>query len=185
MPFAIGACLDAAVTLFDGGLGDEFSIGGVAKIVGDLGFEIGLIAFEGEQIFGLVGHDSFGNVDLATHGIDGDQRPFRLVGLGEVIKQIRDGGDFVGFLRYAQLRERRPRCRRVGAERVQRFEPLAPIMGTPGGLAVDGDELMSARPLGRHPVLEAARKQRRIDPVEETAQPALTGDAVMVVGEAA
>ena len=129
---AIGACLDAAVTLFDGGLGDEFSIGGVAKIVGDLGFEIGLIAFEGEQIFGLVGHDSFGNVDLATHGIDGDQRPFQLVGLGEVIEQIRDGGDFVGFLRYAPLRERQPRRRRVGAERVQRFEPLAADHGYAG-----------------------------------------------------
>src|SRR5450631_4288225 len=181
----IGACLDAAVALFDGGLGDEFGVGGVAKIVGDLGFEIGLIALEGEQIFGLMGHDRFGDVDLAAHGIDGDQRPFQLVGLGEVIEQIRDGGDFVGFLRYAQLRERQPRRGRVGAERVQGFEPPAPIMGPSGGLAVDGDELMSARPLGRNPVLEAARKQRRIDPVEEAAQPALTGDAVMVVGEAA
>jgi hypothetical protein len=172
------------VALFDGGLGDEFGVGGVAKIAGDLGFEIGLIALEGEQIFGLVGHDRFGDVDLAAHGIDGDQRPFQLVGLGEVIEQIRDGGDFVGFLRYAQLRERQPRRGRVGAERVQGFEPPAPIMGPSGGLAVDSDELMSARPLGRNTVLEAARKQRRIDPVEEAAQPALTGDAVMVVAEA-
>jgi hypothetical protein len=131
-----------------GPLSDEFGVGGVAEIVGDLGFEIGLIAFEGEQIFGLVGHDRFGDVGLATHGVDGDQRPFQLVGLGEVIEQIRDGGDYVGFLRYAQLRECQPRRGRVGAERVQGFEPLAPIMGAPGGLAVDGDKLMSARPLG-------------------------------------
>jgi hypothetical protein len=36
----IGARLDAAVALFEGGLGDEFGAGAVAKIIGDLGFEI-------------------------------------------------------------------------------------------------------------------------------------------------
>jgi hypothetical protein len=41
-------------------------------------------------------------------GIDGDQRHLQLVGLGEVIEQIRGGGHFVGFLRYAQLRECQP-----------------------------------------------------------------------------
>jgi len=59
----IGACLDAAAALFDGGLGDEFGIGRAAKIVGDFGFEVGLIALEGEQVFGLVGDDLFGDVD--------------------------------------------------------------------------------------------------------------------------
>jgi hypothetical protein len=59
----IGACLDAAAALFDGGLGDEFGIGRAAKIVGDFGFEVGLIALEGEEVFGLVGDDLFGDVD--------------------------------------------------------------------------------------------------------------------------
>ncbi len=62
----IGACLDAAVALFDGGLGDDLGVGRAVKIVGDLGFEIGLIALEGEQIVGLVGDDLFGDVDLAA-----------------------------------------------------------------------------------------------------------------------
>jgi len=57
-----------------------------AKIVGDLGFEVGLITLEGEQVFGLVGDDLFGDVDLTAHGINGDQRPFQLPGLGEMIK---------------------------------------------------------------------------------------------------
>lgn len=52
-------------------------------------------------------------------------------------------------------------------------------MGAPCGLAVDGDEVMPIWPQLRHPTLEAASEQQRIDPVDKLAQPALTRDAVM------
>jgi len=120
---------------------------------------------------------------MAAHGINGDQRPFQLPGLGEMIKQIRDGGDFVGLLRYAQLCQGQPRRGRIGTERVQGFAPVAPVVSPPRRLAVDGDELMAARPLCRHPILEAVREQRRIDPIEEMAQPTFAGDSVMIVQE--
>lgn len=52
----VGAGLDAAMGLLDGGLlGDEFGGGGGTEIVRDIGFQRRLVAFEGEQIIGLVG----------------------------------------------------------------------------------------------------------------------------------
>ncbi len=51
----VGARLDAAMSLLDGGFADEFVGGGGAEIVPDIGFERGLVAFEGKQVIGLVG----------------------------------------------------------------------------------------------------------------------------------
>src|SRR5450631_1035847 len=45
----IGSGLDAAVALLYGGLGDQFVFRGTAEIVGDLGFEIGLIALRASR----------------------------------------------------------------------------------------------------------------------------------------
>jgi hypothetical protein len=52
-----------------------------------------------------VGDDLVGEVDLAAHGVDGHQRPFKLIGCGEVVEEFRDGDDFVGLLRDAELSE--------------------------------------------------------------------------------
>jgi len=59
----IGAGLDPAVALLDSDLGDDLTFGSATKVIGDLGFQVGLIALEGEQVFGLVGDDLFGDVD--------------------------------------------------------------------------------------------------------------------------
>ena len=55
----------------------------------------------------------------ATHGVDGDERALMLVGLGELIDKIGDGGDLVGLLRNAQLRQSQPCMGGVGDERMQ------------------------------------------------------------------
>src|SRR6202011_4772326 len=83
--------------------------------------ERGLVALEGEQVIGLVSNDLVGNLDLATHGVDGDERALKLFGLGELIEKIGDGGDLVGLLRNAQLRQSQPCMGGVGAERMQGF----------------------------------------------------------------
>jgi hypothetical protein len=94
------------MALLDGGLfAHEFGGGGGAEIVLDIGFQRRLVAFEGEQIIGLVGDDLVGDLDLTAHGVDGHQRARELVGLGQVIEQDRDGGDLVGLFRNAQLRQ--------------------------------------------------------------------------------
>lgn len=58
----VGAGLDPAMALRDGGRTDQF--GGGAKIVDDIGFEGGLVALERPQIIGLVGDDLVGDLDL-------------------------------------------------------------------------------------------------------------------------
>src|SRR6202011_1852321 len=95
----VGAGLDPAMSLLDGGFADEFVGGGGAEIVLDIGFERGLVALEREQVIGLVGDDLVSNLDLAAHGVDGNERALELFGLGELIEKIGDGGDLVGLLR--------------------------------------------------------------------------------------
>jgi len=67
---------------------------------------------------------------------------------------------------------------------VQGSEPFALVVGAPRCLAVDGDEVVPVRPQRRDPAVEAAAEQHRVDPVDQGAQPALAGDAVMELREA-
>jgi hypothetical protein len=66
---------------------------------------------------------------------------------------------------------------------VQGFEPLALIVGAAGRLAIDGDEVMTARPQRGDPALEAACEQGRIDAVHQVAQPARARNAMVELGE--
>jgi hypothetical protein len=66
---------------------------------------------------------------------------------------------------------------------VQGFEPLALIVGAAGRLAIDGDEVMTARPQRGDPAFEAACEQGRIDAVHQVAQPARARDAMVELGE--
>src|ERR1700694_3527752 len=108
----IGPRLDAAVSLLDGGFGDEFVGGSGVIIVLDIGFEGRLVALEGEQVVGLMGDDLVGDPDMATHGVDGDQRTFELAGFGEFVEKVGDGGDLVGLLWNTDLRQRIERIAR-------------------------------------------------------------------------
>lgn len=128
--------------LLDGRLADERGGRSGAEIVLDIGFQRRLVALEGEQVIGIVGNDLVGNLHLAAHRIDGDQRPFRLAVFGEVIEEIGDGGDLVGFLGKAALRQDQPGGVGVGAQRVQCLETLTLVMGSTRRLAVDGDQIV-------------------------------------------
>jgi len=104
--------------------------------------------------------------------------PLELATLGQIVEELGNGGDLVGFLRHASLRQNQTGGGGVSAERVQRLGALPAIVGAPGRLAVDGDEFRPVRPRRRHPTLEAALEQDGINPVEKNAQPALAGHAV-------
>ena len=175
----VEAGLDAAMALLDGGFGDEFVRRRRFEIVVDLGFQGRLIALQRQQEIGLVRDDLGGDLDLTAHGVDGDEGAFELPRLGELVEQIGDGGDLVGLLGHAELRQRQPGVGRVGAERMQGLEPLALVVGAARGLAVDGDEVVPARPQRRDPAVETAPEQDRIDPVDQVAQPAFAGNSMM------
>ena len=114
--------------LLDGGFGDEFIGESGAKIVRNLGFEGRLVAFEGEQVIGLVFDDLVGDLDLAAHGVDGHERSFELIGFGQVVEEFRDGRDFVGLLGHAELSQDQSSVGRVGTQRVEGLEPRALVV---------------------------------------------------------
>ncbi len=62
---------------------------------------------------------------------------------------------------------------------MQRLQPFAFVVGAARGLAVDGDELVPTRPQRRDPALETTPEGQGIDPIDQCAQPALAGNAVM------
>src|SRR5215217_1258652 len=95
-------------------------------------------------------------------GVDAHQRTFELFGFGQLIKKIGNGRDLVGLLGDRALRQRQPRVGRVGAERVQGFEPLALVVSAARCLAVDGNEIMPVWPQGGDPTLKTASEQQRI-----------------------
>jgi len=66
---------------------------------------------------------------------------------------------------------------------MQGLQTLALVMGAPGGLAVDGDEIVPVGPHRSDEGLEAAGEQGRVDPVEQVAQPAGARHAMMEVTE--
>ena len=126
----VGARLDPAMPLLDGGFADEFIGGGGAEIVPDIRFESRLVAFEGKQVIGLMGDDLIGDLDLAAHGVDAHEGALELLGFGKLIEKIGDGGDLIGLLRNAQLRQCQPGMGGVGAQRMQGFEPFALVVGS-------------------------------------------------------
>ena len=112
---AIAAGLDAAVVLFDGGGCDDLFGRCGLEVGGHVGFEGGLIALQSQDIVRLGVVDLLGDVDLASHGVDGDERPRELAGVLEGVQQFGDGGDLVGFLRHAELSQDEPGIGCVGA----------------------------------------------------------------------
>ena len=58
-----------------------------------------------------------------------------------------------------ELRQGQTGVGRVGAERMQRLQALAFIVGAPRGLAVDGDEVVTIGPQRCDPALETPPKE--------------------------
>jgi hypothetical protein len=71
----------------------------------------------------------------------------------------------------------------VGAEGMQGLEALGLVMGAPGRLTVDGDEIVLVGPHRSDEGLKTAGEEARIDPVHQIAQPAGARDAVMEVAK--
>ena len=85
------------MAFFDGGFGRQLHLGRDVEIACDVAFQGRLVAFQPQEIIGSVRDDLVGDGGLAAHGVDRDQRAFELFGLGELIEQVRDGGDLVGL----------------------------------------------------------------------------------------
>jgi hypothetical protein len=114
----VSARLNATMAFLDRRLCDEFAPRRVLEITFDIGFERGLIALQSEEIIGVVVDDLVGDFDLAAHGVDGDERAFELSGVGELVEQLGDGGDFIGLFWNGKLRQSQAGVGGVGAQRM-------------------------------------------------------------------
>ncbi len=65
------------------------------------------------------------------------------------------------------------------------YVALRLFVGAPGGLSINGDEIMPVGPHGSDKSLETMGKQGRIDPVHQITQPPGAGYTVMKVTEPA
>ena len=64
---------------------------------------------------------------------------------------------------------------------MQGFELLAFVVGPPRGFAANGDELVTIGPELQDSAVETTAEQDWTDPVDETAYPVRTGDAMMEI----
>ena len=103
---------------------------------------------------------------------------------GQFVENLGDGGDLIGLFGNPQLRQGQSGIGGVGTQRMQGFEAFALVVGSARSFAIDGNELVAVRPERCDPAFETTTKQDGVDPVEESAHPALTGDAVMELAKA-
>ena len=129
------------------------------------------VVLESKQIVGPSGPDRAGNVALAPHGVDGDKG----AGEFEPFEQQRDGDDLVALGGDRFLNEDDTLAGRPGRDQVQRMS-LAP-MGTPGGFAVDGDDVGLALAQALHPGRETRREGLRRKGVHHVRQGVVRGNA--------
>ena len=118
--------------------------------------------------------DVFGDLGLATHRIDGDEGALELARFGELIEEIGNGGDLVGFFGHAELGQHERCIGGIGRKRVQRLTALATVMGAARRLApglrrgrLDRDTIGLSRPHGGDPVRDASGEHGGIDAVKE------------------
>src|SRR4051794_30730264 len=120
-----GPGLDAAVIAVDGfvpAAGGLFEA--VARLLGHEEFDIlaqrALVAFQGEDVIGLLIEDCPGDVTLTADRVNGHDSAFE----SHQVEQLRNGDDLVGFLRHLDLPEHEALARREGGDHVDGALPL-------------------------------------------------------------
>lgn len=136
---------------------------------GDGVFERRLVVFGGNDKVAAAVDDLFADVLLTAHGVDGDD------GVREVdlLKQERNGRDFVGFFLGGDLSQGDAFLAGPGADDMQGAESIGGIMRTAASLAVDGDEPIGLGVVGGNgigdPVLKATLEGLRLQGDEQSA----------------
>ena len=140
----------------DGCFGRQFCGWRRAEIVFDLGFEIGLIAFQRQQKISFKRDDFGGDINLTPHSVNRHQSPFDLPCFGKMIEKFRDGRNLIGFFRHAELGQSQASAGGIGAERVKRFQAFALIMRATGRFSVD--VIKSCRP-GQSTLIQSSKQR--------------------------
>ncbi len=116
-------------------------------------------------------HDPVGDLDLAAHGVDGDERAGQL----EPLEQQRDGIDLVRLAVDRLLPEHQALAARPGRDEMQRMAAARP--GPTRGLAVDRHDVRRALAQLRDPGGEAGGEELRRQRVHHIVERVVRGDA--------
>jgi hypothetical protein len=112
--------------------------------------QLRLVVLDGDHAVAATGDDRLDDLFLAAHRIDRDQRTLQV----DLLQELRDGGDLVGFGVGGNLAQGNPLLRGPGADDVQRPEVLGPVVRAAIGLAVDGDETIGVGGVGGNRVAD-------------------------------
>ena len=151
----MAADFDAAMVAIGGLVAVEACRIGVGEEALDFGGKGGPVVLEAREIVGALGANGLGDVGLAAHGVDGDQR----AGQFQALEQRRNGSDFVGFFRAGLLPQHEPLAARPGRDQMQRILALASVVGAPRSLAVDGDDV--GHRASRRPATQETKQSRK------------------------
>ena len=157
MDRGVGSGFDAAVIAVDRLIAADLCIlEAVGFLLGGKHLDIlaqgALIAFEREDVVGLLLQDFRSNIALASHGIDGhDGALDRHHG-----EERRDRDNFVRLFRHFDLPEHEALARRKGRNHMDRRFRAFLLVGTAQRLAVDGDHIRRRAGQRRNPSHEAA-----------------------------
>ena len=110
--------------------------------------------------------DLAGDVALAAHGVDGDDRARDR----HHLQQLGDGADFVALFRHLDVAEHQTLPRREGRDHVDRRLAARLLIGPAHGLAVDGDHLGRRTGQRGDPGDEAALESLGVERRENVAQ---------------
>ena len=116
----------------------------------DRGGELWLIVLDRNDAVTAAGDDLLDDVFLAAHRVDRDER----VGQVDLIQELRDGRDLVGFGVGGHLTQRDALLAGPGADDVQVAEAFGLVVRSAAGLAVDSDETSGVLGVGGNRVAE-------------------------------
>ena len=150
--------------------------GGIFEIIGflfiheecDVRAQRALIGLQGEDVIGASIDHLAGDLALAAHGVDGDDRAFN----DQHVQKLGDGNDLIGFLGHLDLAEHQSLARREGRDDVDRRVALFGKRAA-AGLAVDGNHLGGDAGLSRHPSHEALLEPLGVEGREYLPQPVM------------
>ncbi len=147
---------------------------GVVEEEGDVGMQGGLIALEGEQVVAALIDDLPGDLAMAAHRIDGDDRALERMHF----QQLRDCGDLVRLAIDGQLAEHEALVGRPGGDQMQRRAAGGAVEGMAQGLAVDRRHASGAFGKALHETQEAAVELDRIEQAKHAREGVMARDAV-------
>ena len=118
------------------------------------------------DVVGALVDDLLGDLGLATHGVDGDDRALDR----QQLQQLGDRGDLVGFLVHRAGGEHELLDRTPGRDHVHRAVAERPVEGAARGLAVDCDHALHSAREALRPGDEAGLETLRVERAEDEAE---------------